>query len=550
MRSYDFIIVGAGSAGCVLAARLTEDPSVSVLLLEAGGWDWNPLIHIPLGVGKLVRSSLHSWGYWTEPEPHLDGRRLYWPRGKVVGGSSSINSMIYIRGHARDYDTWAQLGNRGWGWDDVLPYFRRSEGHTQRPEDDLHGTSGPLKVQRGSGDNPLYDVFFEAGKEAGYPWNDDFNGPSQEGVGRYDFTIHEGRRASAAACYLRPALKRRNLTVETGALTHRVIVENGRATGVEYHREGTLHRVAAGREVLLAGGALNSPQVLMLSGVGDPEELRAHGIPVAHALPGVGRDLQDHLDIPLQFACPKPVTLHSLVRLDRAAWAMAQAALLRSGPAVSFPAEGGLFVRTRPELEMPDMQWHFLIGLGAKRLRVPLIWNLWKDRMDQDGFTIRMCQLRPESRGRVTLRSADPADRVRIFANYYSTEADRRAFRDGLRMARGLVAQPAFEGWRGAELNPGAEVRSDADVDAYVRRIAETIYHPVGTCRMGPDDGAVVDSELRVRGIDGLRVVDASIMPRLIGGNTNAPTMMIAEKAVDMILGRAAAGAAMGRVAA
>jgi choline dehydrogenase len=329
-----------------------------------------------------------------------------------------------------------------------------------------------------------------------------------------------------------------------------VIVEGGRATGVEYYREGTLQRVAAAREVLLAGGALNSPQVLMLSGIGDPEELAAHGIPVTHALPGVGRDLQDHLDIPLQFACPKPVTLHSLVRLDRAALAMAQAALFRSGPAASFPAEGGLFVRTWPELEMPDMQWHFLIGLGAKRLRIPLLWHLNKDRMDQDGFTIRMCHLRPESRGRLTLRSADPADRVRIFANYYSTENDRRSFRDGLRMARELVAQPAFEGWRGAELNPGRDVVSDGDIDAYVRRIAETIYHPVGTCRMGTDDGAVVDPELKVRGVAGLRVIDASIMPRLIGGNTNAPTMMIAEKAADMIRGRAALGREPGRAAA
>ncbi|MEQ8395367.1 choline dehydrogenase [Thalassobaculum sp.] len=544
MRAYDYVIVGAGSAGCVLASRLTEDPGVSVLLLEAGGWDWNPLIHIPLGVGKLVRSNLHSWGYWTEPEPHLDDRRLYWPRGKVVGGSSSINSMIYIRGHPRDYDTWAQLGNRGWAWDDVLPYFRRSEGHVDRLADDLHGTRGPLKVKRGRDTNPLYDVFAAAGRQAGYRDNDDFNGPSQEGLGRYDFTIHNGRRASAAACYLRPALKRPNLTVETGALTHRVLVEGGRTTGVEYHRHGTLHRVTAGREVLLAGGALNSPQVLMLSGIGDPEELGAHGIPVVHALPGVGRDLQDHLDIPLQFACPKPVTLHSLVRLDRAALAMAQAALFRTGPATSFPAEGGLFVRTRPELEMPDMQWHFLIGLGAKRVRIPLLWQLNRGPMDRDGFTIRMCQLRPESRGRVRLRSDDPADRVRILANYYSTEADRRSFRDGLRMARELVAQPAFDGWRDEELNPGPDVISDSDIDAYVRRISETIYHPVGTCRMGVDDGAVVDPELKVRGLEGLRVIDASIMPRLIGGNTNAPTMMIAEKAVDMMLGRTTMGAA------
>ena len=550
MREVDYIIIGAGSAGCVLANRLSADPDISVLLLEAGGRDWNPLIHIPLGTGKLVRSSMHSWGYWTEPEPHLDGRRLYWPRGKVLGGSSSINSMIYVRGHPRDYDTWAQLGNRGWSWDDVLPYFRRSEGHVDRPSDDLHGTAGPLKVQRARGDNPLYDAFIAAGVQAGIAHNDDCNGADQEGVCRYDFTIHNGRRASASVCYLRPALNRANLTVETGALTHRVTIEQGRAVGVEYARGQSLERVRARREVIVSGGALNSPQVLMLSGIGPADALQRRGISPVLDLPGVGQNLQDHLDIPLQYACPEPVTLHSLIRLDRAALAMAQAALFRSGPAATFPAEGGAFVKTRPELEAPDMQWHFLIGLGAKRVRIPLLWHLYKDRMDQDGFTIRMCQLRPESRGHVELASADPAERVRIFANYYATETDRQVFRDGLRMAREMVMQSAFDRWRGEELSPGPAVTSDAEIDAYVRRIAETIYHPVGTCRMGTDDGAVVDPTLKVHGVDGLRVVDASIMPRLIGGNTNAPTMMIAEKAADQILGKAAVVASADRAAA
>ncbi len=541
MREVDYIVIGAGSAGCVLANRLSADPDVSVLLLEAGGKDWNPLIHIPLGTGKLVRSNMHSWGYWTEPEPHLDGRKLYWPRGKVLGGSSSINSMIYVRGHPRDYDTWAQLGNRGWAWDDVLPYFRRSEGHVDRPADDLHGTAGPLKVQRSRGDNPLYDAFVAAGVQAGLDRNDDCNGPEQEGVCRYDFTIHDGRRASAAVCYLRPAMTRANLTVETGALTQRVTIENGRATGVEYARGQSLERVRARREVIVSGGALNSPQVLMLSGIGPADDLKRHGVAPVLDLPGVGQNLQDHLDIPIQFACPEPVTLHSLVRLDRAALAMAQAALFRTGPAATFPAEGGAFIKTRPELELPDMQWHFLIGLGAKRVRIPLLWHLNKDRFDQDGFTIRMCQLRPESRGHVALASANPSDRVRIHANYYATETDRQVFRDGMRIAREVVAQSAFDRWRGEELNPGPSVSTDDQIDAYVRRIAETIYHSIGTCRMGSDDGAVVDSELKVHGIEALRVVDASVMPRLIGGNTNAPTIMIAEKAADMILGRQAA---------
>lgn len=539
MEQFDYIVVGAGSAGCVLASRLTEDPNVSVLLLEAGGWDWNPLIRIPLGVGKLVRSRFHSWGYWTEPEANLDNRRLYWPRGKVIGGSSSINSMVYIRGHAVDYDHWAQLGNRGWSYQDVLPYFRRCEDHAQRPADDYHGKGGPLKVTKGTGVNPLYDAFVKGGVQAGLPHADDFNGPTQEGIGRYDFTIDNGRRASSAACYLRPAMGRPNLTVRTRAMTHRVLVEGGRAVGIEYYHEGETKTARSDREVLLSGGSLNSPQILMLSGIGDPELIRPHGIKMVHELTGVGRNLQDHLDAPVQFACTKPVTLHSLVRLDRAALAMVQAALFRTGPAATFPAEGGAFIKTRPELEAPDVQWHFLIGLAAKRLRVPLLWHLNKDATDRDGFTIRMCQLRPESRGHLELASDNPTDRIRIFANYLSTETDRKTLRDSVKIAREVVAQAAFDAFRGVELAPGAGATSDADLDAHIRRTAETIYHPVGTAKMGPDGDpmAVVDDQLRVKGIDGLRVVDASIMPTVVGGNTNAPVIMIAEKIADILRG-------------
>jgi choline dehydrogenase len=540
MEQFDYVIVGAGSAGCVLANRLSENPDTSVLLLEAGGWDWNPLIQIPLGVGKLVRSRFHSWGYWTEPEPHLDNRKLYWPRGKVIGGSSSINSMVYIRGHAVDYDHWAQLGNRGWSYDDVLPYFRHAEDHAQRPEDDYHGQGGLLKVTKGTGTNPLYDAFVKGGVQAGLPHADDFNGPNQEGVGRYDFTIENGRRASSANCYLRPAMGRPNLTVRTRALTHRVLVTGGRATGIEYYHDGETKTAGAEQEVLLCGGSLNSPQVLMLSGIGDPKTIQPHGIKMVQDLPGVGQNLQDHLDTPLQFACTQPVTLHSLVRLDKAALAMAQAALFRTGPAATFPAEGGAFIKTRPELEAPDVQWHFLIGLAAKRVRIPLLWQLNKDPSDRDGFTVRMCQLRPESRGHLELASDDPTARIRIFANYVSTETDRKTLRDSLRIARDVVSQDAFAPFRGEELSPGPDVTSDADLDAHIRRTAETIYHPVGTAKMGPDGDpmAVVDNQLRVKGIDGLRVVDASIMPTVIGGNTNAPVIMIAEKTADAILGR------------
>ena len=534
----DYVIVGAGSAGCVLANRLTEDPDTTVLLLEAGGWDWNPLIHIPIGVGKLVRSHLHSWGYSTEPEPHLDNRQVYWPRGRVVGGSSSVNSMIYIRGHASDYDQWAQLGNQGWGWSDVVPYFRRSEGHTARSSDELHSTDGPLHVQRASSDNPLYEAFQTASKQAGHPENDDFNGPVQDGVGRYDFTIHNGRRWSAASAYLKPAMDRPNLIVTTRALTNRVIMEGNRAVGVEYLQGAGRFTVRARREVLLSGGAINSPQILMLSGIGAPEVLKEHGIDTKVALPGVGENLQDHCDVPLRWTCTQPITLYDFIRIDKAAMAMLQAAMFRNGPATSFPAEGGLFSHSKPGLEAPDLQWHMLIGLGSQRMRWPFLSNFGRGRYDQDGFTVRVCHLRPESRGRITLRSDDPRARVRIFANYLATEEDRRALRDATRKVREVVAQAAFDPFRGEELDPGASATSDGDIDAWVRNVADTIYHPVGTAKMGSDPMAVVDTDLKVHGVDGLRVVDASVMPTLIGGNTNAPTMMIAERASDLIRGR------------
>ncbi len=538
MRAYDYIVVGSGSAGSVLAGRLSADANCRVLLLEAGGGDWNPLIRIPLGSGKLVRSRLFSWGYQTEPEPHLEGRRISWPRGKVLGGSSSIHSMIYIRGNRGDYDHWSQLGNRGWSHAEVLPYFRRAEGHESR-DDAFHGREGPLKVARGKSDNPLYDAFVEAGIEAGHAGTEDFNGAAQEGFGRYDFTIRDGRRCSAADAYLKPVRNRPNLEIATKAQATRVLFEGRRAVGVEYLRRGRRLEARAEAEVLLAGGTLNSPQLLLLSGIGEAEALAEHGIDCRHHLPGVGRNLQDHIDVPVQHLCTQPITLYSQIRADRIALSMLRAQFFKSGFATTFPVEGGTFLKTRPELEMPDVQCHLLGGLATARIRWPLLSALTAGPLDHDGFTCRICVLRPESRGQVGLRSADPLAPVRIQANYLASDNDVATLRRAVAMVREIMAQKAFDPFRGPELQPGPERQSDADLDAWIHAVAETIYHPVGTCRMGQDEMAVVDDSLRVRGLEGLRVVDASVMPSLIGGNTSAPTIMIAEKAADMIRGLA-----------
>ena len=541
-REFDYVIVGSGSAGATLAGRLGERADLAICVLEAGGTDWNPLIHIPFGTGKLLRSKLHGWGYTTEPDPELGGRGTFWPRGRVVGGSSSINSMIYIRGHRLDYDTWAQLGNRGWSYGDVLPYFRRAEGHADR-RDDFHGADGPLGVVRGAFSHPLYEAFLRAGGEAGHPPTDDFNGAEQDGVGTYDFTIRAGRRCSAAVAYLHPARKRGNLDLVTGAQATRVLFEGARAVGVEYARAGRREIVRARGEVILAGGAINSPQLLMLSGIGDGDELGRHGIEVRRHLSGVGRNLQDHVDVMVRHLCPEAVTLHSMVRFDRAALSMLRAGLFGTGPAATFPAETGAFLRTRPELAVPDIQLVLLLGLGTTRVRWPLLTALRRDPLEREGFTCRVCVLRPESRGEIRLASADPLARVRIQANYLADETDRATLVAGVRVVRDFLAQPAFDRFRGPETEPGPGIESDAEIEAWVRTVATTIYHPVGTAKMGDDEMAVVDSELRVHGVEGLRVVDASIMPTLVAGNTNAPTIMIAEKAADMILDRPALAA-------
>ena len=538
-ESCDYVIVGAGSAGCVIANRLSADPACSVLLLEAGGRDRNPLFRLPMLMGRLFRSGIYNWRYHTEPVPALDGRSLYWPRGKVLGGSSTINGMVYVRGNRHDYERWAQMGLPGWSYDEVLPAFLRSEAHVQRAGA-YHGRTGELAVCRARGTNPLYDLFIEAGHQAGYPVNDDFNGAEQEGCGRYDFTIRRGRRWSTSFAFLRPVRHRRNLRVATNTLALRVLVENGRATGVEIARDGRLLRVHAAREVILCGGTVNSPQILMLSGIGPPEELARHGIEVVHDLPGVGRNLQDHVDCVLSFECRKPVTLYRHLRADRLALSVARGMVFGEGVMTTFPYEAGAFLKTRPESIAPDVQLHFMPALEqTANLHFP---NPFRRAAVEagHGFAVRVGPLVPESRGTITLRSADPADPPRIQPNYLERDADRKTMIAGVRVVRDIMGQPALAAYRGRELAPGEDLRSDEEIATWLRSAAMTTFHPVGTCKMGVDPMAVVDARLEVHGIEGLRVADASVMPVIISGNTNAPAIMIGEKAAEFLRGASA----------
>ena len=537
-ETYDYIIVGAGSAGCVVANRLSADPDCSVLLVEAGGRDRNPLFRLPMLMGRLFHSRICNWSYHTEPVPALEGRSLYWPRGKVLGGSSTINGMVYVRGNRHDYDRWAQMGLPGWSYDEVLPAFRRSEAHVER-DDVYHHRAGELTVCRARGRNPLFDRFVEAGGQAGHPVNDDFNGAEQEGCGRYDFTIRRGKRWSTSFAFLRPVRHRRNLTVLTDALTRRVLVENGRASGVEVARNGQARRVGAAREVILSAGTVNSPQLLLLSGIGPPGELERHGIEVVHDLPGVGRNLQDHVDCVLSWECREPVTLYRDLRADRLAASIVRGMVFGEGIATTFPYEAGAFLRTRPELVAPDIQLHFMPALErTANLHFP---NPFKrDPVEANhGLTVRVGPIVPESRGTVTLRSADPAAPPRIQPNYLESEADLRTMIAGVRMVRDLMGQPALDRYRGRELAPGEEARTDREIETWLRASAMTTFHPVGTCKMGIDPMAVVDARLKVHGLEGLRIADASIMPIITSGNTNAPAIMIGEKAAEFLRGDA-----------
>ncbi|MEM7488911.1 MAG: GMC family oxidoreductase N-terminal domain-containing protein [Pseudomonadota bacterium] len=534
--SADYVIVGAGSAGCVLANRLSADPSIKVVLLEAGARDWNPWIHVPVGYFKTMHNPSVDWCYRTEPDPGLNGRQLDWPRGKVLGGSSSLNGLLYVRGQPEDYDRWRQMDNPGWGWDDVLPLFKRSEKQ-ERGADEFHGDQGTLAVSNMRLQRPICDAWVAAAQAAGYPFNPDYNGTTQEGVGYFQLTAEKGRRCSSAVAFLKPAKRRANLRIVTHAQTERIVIADGRATGVIYRDQaGHTHEVRATAEVIVSSGAIGSPQVLMCSGLGEASQLRDHGIAVTRDLPGVGKNLQDHLQARLVFKCNEP-TLNDEVRslFDQARIAL-KYAMFRAGPMTMAASLATGFLRTGDHVATPDIQFHIQPwsadspGAGVHPF---------------SAFTTSVCQLRPESRGEIRLTSPDIRDYPTIHPGYLATETDRRTLVEGVKIARRIARTAPLATKIAEEFRPSADLAMDDDAGTldWARNNSVSIYHPTGTCKMGSGTDAVVDARLRVHGIDGLRVADCSIMPEIVSGNTNAPAIMIGEKASDMILEDRRAGA-------
>ena len=525
----DFVIVGSGSAGAALAYRLSEDGRHSVIVIEYGGTDIGPFIQMPAALSFPMNMSLYDWGFSSEPEPHLGNRRLATPRGKVIGGSSSINGMVYVRGHARDFDTWSEMGATGWSYTDVLPYFKRME-HSHGGEAGWRGTDGPMHVRRGKRQNPLYAAFIEAGRQAGFETTEDYNGSKQEGFGAMEQTIHRGRRWSTANAYLRPALKRENVSLVNG-FARKVVIENQRAVGVEIEAGKQIQVVKAKREVVLAASSINSPKLLMLSGIGPAAELARNGIAVVADRPGVGRNLQDHLELYIQQESIQPITLYSKLNLFSKALIGAEWLFFKTGLGATNHFEAAAFVRSKPGVDYPDIQYHFL----PAAIRYD-----GKAAAESHGFQAHVGPMRSKSRGTVTLRSADPNDKPVIHFNYMSHPEDWSDFRHCIRLTREIFSQPAFDPFRGREISPGPDVQTDDELDAFIAEHAESAYHPCGTCRIGRADDpmAVVDPACRVIGVDGLRVADSSIFPQVTNGNLNAPSIMVGEKAADMLLGR------------
>ena len=530
-QTFDYVIVGAGSAGCVLARRLSENPDVSVLLLEAGGvdpfWEWK--IRMPAALAYPMNGTRYNWDYHTEPEPHLGGRVMHCPRGRVLGGSSSINGMVYIRGNALDYDRWAKedASLAEWDYQHCLPYFIKAE--TREGGDEYHGDSGPLHVACGRGKNPLFGAFTKAAQQAGYPYTSDMNGYQQEGFGPMDRTTGGGIRHSTAVAYLRPAMRRPNLTVLTRAIARRLLHDGREVRGLEFTHRRRACKVYASKDVILSGGPINSPKLLMLSGIGPADHLEEIGITPTHALPGVGQNLQDHLEIYLQMACTQPVSLFKYYNLLGKAYVGARWLFTRTGLGASNSFEAGGFIRSGVGIEHPNLQYHFF----PMAVRYD-----GKSPNNSHGFQAHVGPMRSKSKGWVKLRSANPEDDPRIRFNYLSKEEDREEFRAAVRLTREIFTQEAFAPYRGAELSPGPEVQTDAEIDAFIQGAVESAYHPSCTCKMGSDEMSVVDSNCKVAGLDGLRIVDSSIMPSIVSGNLNAPTIMIAEKAADIIAGK------------